>query len=317
MPSGTQNNGSYYSTESQPRPLSDLGLMKCVYLSDNRAYRDPTIVWGTAVATQPMTDFLATESRNSNTLLSSAHVLICAVARSLAEHPGLNCKVIGRRVHPFKQINISMPLLAPVDKQVVPVLLQNVEAMSLRDIAQNLWNEARQRGAEAAAERRNEAARSPWKRFWTGVWREIKMQTVLRGTCLLFMINNQFRRPTRSYNAASNSVSALVNLLSFPSGAPPMQSFKPSTLPMNSAMLTVSMAAPEWRAVVVDGQVVARRVSPLFIKVDHRLAHIHEIAAFMNTLCRYLAEPNRLVRDNGEPATPISTLSAQSHRPAA
>lgn len=317
MQSETQKNSSYYSTDSQPRPLSDLGLMKCVYLSDGRAYRDPTIVWGTAVPSQPMTDFLATESRNSNTMLSAAHVLISAVARSLAEHPGLNCKVIGRRVHPFKQINIAMPMLAPVDKQVVPVLLKNVEAMSLRDVAQNLWNEARQRGAEAAAERRNEAARTPRQRFWTGVWRHIKMQTVLRGTNLLFMLNNQFRRRTNPLNANCSSVSALVNLLSFPTGAPPMQSFKPSTLPMNAALVTVSMAAPEWRAVVEDSQVVARRVSPLFIKVDHRLAHIHEIAGFMNTLCRYLTEPSRLIQDDVEPTTTLPTMNIQSHRPAA
>ena len=314
MPVGTHNSATYHSTESKPIPLTELGMMKCVYLADSRAHRDPTIVWGTAVDSQPMTDFLSTESRRSNTLLSQAHVLICAVARSLAEHPGLNCKVIGRRVYPFKQINIAMPLLAPLDKQVVPVLLRNTEQMSLREIAQNIWNEARQRGAEAAAERRREASQTPWQRFWNRLWVNFRLQAILRGASLALMVNNQFRRPTRAYNAQFNSVSALVNLLSFPSGAPAMQSFKPSSLPMNSALLTVTMASPEWRAIVVDGEVVARRMSPLFVKVDHRLAHSHEIAAFMNSLCGYLTEPSLLIRDE---AAPLTTMNAQSHRPAA
>ena len=73
-----------------------------------------------------------------------------------------------------------------------------------------------------------------------------------------------------------------------------MLNFKPSSLPMNSAALTVTMAAPEWRAVVVDGKVVAQRVSPLFVKVDHRLVHSHEIAAFIKTLCGYMLDPQRL-----------------------
>jgi hypothetical protein len=308
----------YYPTEPNPVPLADVGRMKCVYLADRRAHRDPTIVWGTAVDAQPMTDFITAESRNSNTLLSAAHVLVGAVARSLAEHPHFNRKVIGRRVYPFKQINIAIPLLAPADRHVIPVLLQNVERLSLQDIARNLWNEARNLGAAAAEERRRVASCSLSQRFWTRIWRELKMQIILRGSSLVFMLNNQFRRPSRPFNAQSNGVSALVNLLSFPGGAPPMLSFKPSSLQINSAMLTVTMGAAEWRPAVVDGQVVARRMTPLFVKADHRLVYTHEIAAFMNTLCRYLTEPGRLTAAGLQSAAVLGSATTDTTlRPAA
>ncbi len=286
--------GPEYPTEPSPVPPTELGLMKCVYLADSRPHRDPTIIWGTASDAQPMTDFIAAESRRLNVLLSPAHLLIHAVAQSLTDHPHLNCRIVGRRVYPFRKINIAIPLLTPTDRQVFPVLIHDVARMSLRDIAEHLWNEARVRSADAASERRRDASRSPLLRSSLRIWRSLKMQVVLRGTSLSFAVNNHIRRPTNVINAQYNGVSALVNCLSFPGGAPPMLSFKPSSLPTNSILLTVTLGAPEWRATVVDRQVVARRMVPLFVKADHRIVHSHEIAAFMNTLCEYLTEPCRL-----------------------
>lgn len=295
MDTSTTSLWGYHPTEPNAVSMAELGTLKCVYLADRRAYRDPTIVWGTAVDAQPLTEFIVAESRRSNVLLSPAHVLVSAVARTLAEHPHLNRKVIGRRVHSYNEINIVIPLLSPVDKQVDPVFIRGVDNMSLRDIAMHLWNEARNRGVRAAEEQRRDAARSPWGRFWVQKWRSLKMRGVLRVTSLAFALDNQFRRRSHSANAMFNGVSALVNVLSFPGGAPPMLSFKPSSLPMNAALLTVTMSATEWRPIVVDGQVVAQRVAPLIVRADHRLVHSHEIAAFMKTLCTYLTQPCRLV----------------------
>ncbi|HEY3963933.1 MAG TPA: 2-oxo acid dehydrogenase subunit E2 [Planctomycetaceae bacterium] len=294
MPTATKSKWFYYPTESAPVPVADLGKLKCVYLADRRAHRDPTIVWGTTFDAQPMADFVAAESRRCNVMYSPAHLLISAVARTLAEHPGLNRKVIGRRVYQYKEINIVIPLLTPVDKQVNPVFIRGVEDMSLRDIATHLWNEARNRGVQAAEERKRDALRTPWQRFWVQTWRTLTLHGVLRFTGLGFAAHNQTRRRNVPANDTFNGVSALVNFLSFPSGAPSMVSFKPSSLPMNAASLTVTMAAPEWRPAVVGGQVVAQKVAPLFIKADHRLVHAHEIAAFMNTLCGYMTQPGRL-----------------------
>ena len=294
MDLSSEPKATYYPTDPDPVPLTELGRLKCVYLSDRRAHRDPTIVWGTAIDAQPVANFIIAESRRANVLLSPVHVLVRAVAQSLVEHPHLNRKVIGRRVYPYNHVNIVIPLLDPGTKQVNPVFIEDVEQMTLGDIAMSLWNEARNRGVQAAEEQRREALRTPWTRFWAKVWRSLGFQLVLHGTSFVFALSNQIRRPSHRVNYMFNGASAMVNYLSFPGGSPPMLNFKPSSLPLNSAALTVTMAAPEWRAVVVDGQVVAQRMTPLFVKVDHRVAHSHEIAAFIKTLCRYMLEPCRL-----------------------
>jgi hypothetical protein len=306
----------YHPIEPNPVPMADLGTMKSVYLADSRAHRDPTIIWGTAVDAQPVTDFVVAESRRANVLLSPAHVLVSAVARTLAEHPHLNRKVIGRRVYPYNEINIVIPLLSPVDKQVDPVFIRGVEHKSLGEIATYLWNEARDRGAEAAEEKRRDAARSPWQRLLVRKWRSFKLRAISSTISYGFAVVNNFRRPNWRFNARFNAVSALVNYLNFPGGAPPMLSFKPSSLPMNAALLTVSMGGPEWRPAVVEGQVVAQRMAPLFVKADHRLVHSHEIAAFMRTLCGYLTNPCRLTETESPMTVSVGTATTATLRAA-
>ena len=166
-----------------------------------------------------------------------------------------------------------------------------------------MWTEARARALAAAEEARRDQNRSPWNRFWVETARALRLWGILCSVGLAFALDNQVRRRSRPINAHFNGVSALVNILSFPGGAPPMLSFKPSTLPINAAALSVTMGAPEWRPAVVDGQVVAQRMAPLFVRADHRLVHSHEIAEFLNTLCAYLTQPQRLVEP--EPLTHV------------
>ena len=293
----------HHPTDSTPVSLVELGKMKCVYLADRRAYRDPTIGWGTAVDARPMTEFIASESRRANLLLSPAHVLVCAVARAISENPKFNRKVIGRRVYPYNEVNIVTPVLTAHNGQVEPMFLRAVERMSLCDVAQQMWTAARTLALAAAEEARRDQNRSPWNRFWVESARALRLWGILSTVGLVFALDNQVRRRSRAINARFNGVSALVNILSFPGGAPPMLGFKPSALPINAASLSVTMGAPEWRPAVVDGQVVAQRMVPLFVRADHRLVHSHEIAAFLNTLCAYLTQPQRLVEP--EPLTHV------------
>lgn len=289
----------------EPRqvPVAELGLMKCVYLSDRRAHRDPTIVWGTQVPAQPLVEFASTESRRLNVFLSPAHVLVAAVSRSIAEHPRMNRKVIGRRVYDYRHINVIVPQLNTQDDQVEGVFIPETERKTLADIGRHLLTASRERALQTAANRRREAELPAWRLRLKQFLNSARLNWVRTMMPVGLAVVNQFRRPAMAWSQDFNAISAMVNLLSYPGGAPPMLTYKPSSLPMNAALINVTMGGPEWRAVVLDGQVVAQRVAPLFVRVDHRICHAHELAAFLGTLCAYLAEPRRL---QGEPAVEAS-----------
>lgn len=284
-----------YATEPVQVPPAELGLMKCVYLSDRRAHRDPTIVWGTQVPAQPLVDFAAAESRRLNVFVSPAHVLVAAVSRAIAEHPRMNRKVIGRRVHDYRHINLIVPQLNSLDNQVEGVFIPETEHKTLAEIARFLLTTARERALQTTASRRRDAELPAWrlrlKRVMSSAWLHWVRTMMPMGLAVV----NQFRRPSFAWSQDFNAISAMVNLISFPGGAPPMLTYKPSSLPMNAALINVTMGGPEWRPVVVDGQVVARRVAPLFVRADHRICHAHELAAFLGTLCRCLSEPQCLL----------------------
>ena len=60
---------------------------------------------------------------------------------------------------------------------------------------------------------------------------------------------------------------------------------------------------------VVNGQIVVQRTAPLFLRMDHRFVHSHQIAKFLNTLCGYLTEPSRLVEADS-PNTEVHSAAA-------
>lgn len=277
-----------------PVPITEMGVMKCVYQSDPRAHRDPTIVWGTTFDVQPLTKFVAAESRRANLFLSPAHVLLCAVSRALREHPEFNRRMVGRRVHQFREVNLIMPMLMAQTDDVELVFLRGADRRSLHDLCRDLWSEARERKTRVERERQRDTQRSPFVRFCADVALRLKLHWIRTMTGVAFFCHNHIPLMSMSWSEEFNAASAIVNVMNYP-GAPSMQMFKPSSLPINATALSVTMGPPEDRPAVVNGQIVVQRAAPLFVRMDHRLVHSHQIAKFLSTLCGYLAEPTRLV----------------------
>ena len=289
-----------------PVPVTEMGVMKCVYQSDPRAHRDPTIVWGTTFDVQPLTKFVAAESRRANLFLSPAHALLLAVSRSLRDHPEFNRRMVGRRVHQFREVNLVMPMLLAQIDDVELVFLRGTDRMSLRDLSQLLWSEARERKTRIEQERRRDSERTAFGRFCAQAALGLKLRWIRTMTCVAFFCHNQIPLMSMPWSEEFNAASAIVNVINYP-GAPSMQMFKPSSLPINATALSVTMGPPEDRPVVVNGQIVVQRTAPLFLRMDHRLVHSHQIARFLSTLCGYLTEPSRLVDTND---SSVESLSA-------
>jgi hypothetical protein len=253
------------------------------------------MVWGTTVETDSLDEFLKAQRQRTGVILSAAHVLVRAVAVSLSRHPKVNCRVIGRRVYRYDGVNIVMPMLQTRSGEVETIFLHRVERMSLSDIAQRFWSEARDRATRAAASTRNELHDGAFKKFVARLSRNLSLRWVHRMAWFGFAVANRLRAPTVfPFQQELNGANAFVNYMGFP-GAPPMVALKPSSLPMNSFSITVTMGRAEPRPVVVDGAVVIRKQAPLFVRTDHRMVNAFEAAAFINTLRSHLNDPAMLV----------------------
>lgn len=285
----------YLPTQSPAVSLQELGWVNTIFLSGGKPLKDPTIVWGTTVETEPLEAFLAEQRKGTGTILSPAHVLIRAVVESLKKHPHLNRRVVGRSVYPYRSINVVMPMLQTRTGEVDVVFLRNAEAMTLHDIAQRLWEEARAKASLIAGEERRRSERLAIPNACVRAARGIRLEWMRWMSGIGFWIMNNLRIPTFwKWQQEMNGTNAFVNFLGFP-GAPPMISYKPSCLPTNSFSVSVTMGLSEKRAVVVDDAVVIRKIAPLFVRVDHRIVNGQQTAAFVSTLRAQLANPGALV----------------------
>jgi hypothetical protein len=257
------------------------------------------MVWGTTVDVEPLETFLAEERRRTGLIFSPAHVLVRAVVESLKEHPKFNRRVVRRRVYRYDGVNVVVPMLHTRSGEVDTLFLRQADRLSLAEIARRFWSEARRNAHGVAAARRHD--QSPVRRFVDALKRRIRLNWIHKMSWLGFAVGNRLRVPTIwKWQQELNEAGAFVNYLGFP-GAPPMHSFKPSCLPMNSYSVGVTMGPAERQPAVVENAVVIRSLAPLFIRADHRMVNAYEAAEFISTLRKHLLNPWALVEKDAVP----------------
>jgi hypothetical protein len=295
----------YSPTFPQPVPLEELGWVNATYLGSGAAACDPMMVWGTTVDVEPLETFISEERGRSGLIISPAHVLVRAVAESLKEHPKFNRRVVGRRVYAYDGVKVVVPMLHTRSGEVDTLFLCHADRLSLADIARRFWSEARRNALEVTAARRRNPSLA--RRVADALKSRIRLNWIHKMSWLGFAVGNRFRVPTIwKWQQELNEAGAFVNYLGFP-GAPPMHSFKPSCLPMNSYSVGVTMGPSERQPAVVDNSVVILTLAPLFIRADHRMVNAYEAAEFISTLRKHLLNPWGLVENDpaGEASSPL------------
>lgn len=287
----------YWPTHSRPVPLEDLGWINTTYLSSAVPHCDPLLFWGTTVETEPLEAFLAEQRQRTGLIVSPAHFLVYAVARSLREHPSVNRRVFGRRVYQYDGVNIVMPMLQSSSGEVDSVFLHNADEMSLSQVATRFWNEARQKALAVAAKKRGNQAGASWKSLGLAIARRLRLMWIHRMSPLAFAVANRVRLPTLwAWQQELNGANAFVNYLGNP-GAPPLIAHKAAALPMNAYSVLVTMGLAEPKPVVVDNAIVIRKQANLFIRFDHRMVNGHQAAAFVSTLREHLTNPHSIAAE--------------------
>ena len=265
---------------SKPVSSREIPFYNLHYLYGCRSPADPTIVWGTEVATEAMSQYVRGRNRQGRILISPAHVLVQAVGRALAEHRELNRRIVGRRIYDFRDVNVRMMTYNRQQREVEVLLIRNADTLSLERIARVLWKNQQRAASGSTMDHEDKA----WlRRRFPGPLLGWVIRTYL-------YLDSKFNLPKvdRIDRIACSPV--LVNYLAF-SGAPPMRAYKPSNYPHDSSTLSVTMGRTETVPVVRENQVTVGRVAPLFVRADHRITSAYGLAQFTATLRRLLTEP--------------------------
>jgi pyruvate/2-oxoglutarate dehydrogenase complex dihydrolipoamide acyltransferase (E2) component len=231
------------------------------------------------VDAERLSDFINQCNQKANSLISVAHVLIGAVGRSLARHPQLNCRIIGGRIYRFRDVNVRMICFDRKRSDVDILTITQADRTGLEDIAQFIWNSQLEIAADRNSDRLDKVVLG-WGPNWS---RRLTSK-------LFWWLDRHFRLPRLGRIDRHLDSAVVVNYLGF-ADAPPMRMYKPSKFPDESSLLSVTLGRIEQKPVVYEGQVVARRVAPLFVRADHRVTDAHQLSQFIGTLRNALENP--------------------------
>jgi hypothetical protein len=269
-----------------PIDIADLPPGNRLYLLACEPSSDPTMVWGTDVAFDPLRQEAARRNRGGTFLLTPVHFMVKAVERALAEHPEVNRRILNGRVHDYEGRHVTLSTQRR-DGRAGVVRLENVQEMDVERIGREIW-------ARLLDERR-EVATLPDRVL-------VRRRYPIFGLLGPRLSGAVFRRGMRwsEKRSGSNSragmgpgSSILLNYLGG-RGMPPMRSFVPSRLAVGHLLTTVTVGAPEERAVVRGSAIEARAMMPVYVRSDHRLVDGIQLGRFTATLREQLEHPDRL-----------------------
>lgn len=234
----------------------------------DRPSNDPYVSLTFDVVIEPALLFRDAYQREHGVKVGIQHLVTKAVARTLAELPALNVKIIGRRMYQLHDISLAVPVHLAAGSsggdETGMALLQGADKLSLAEIAT---------GTRRLADEERQGRMS------------------LSGTAILRRamrhVPDAILYPALDLASAGlNSATAhalLENTLSVSSGVTNVGSVvgMPKGVRFRAASATVpdkashvaslfAVGPVEERAVVEDGAVVPRKVLPLILIADHR-----------------------------------------------
>ncbi len=270
-----------------PVDAAEISLVNHQYLSQP-VRADAAMVWGTELDAGGLLTFLEQRNRSSHMLTSVAHVLIQAVARTLATFPQLNCRIIGGRIYRFRDVNVRLVSYDPRHAEVDILTIERADRANLDEIAQFLWQNKLEisAGTHLDGGDKSYLNRGPaFVRRW--------------GSRLFWWCDRNFRLPRFGRLDRHLDSAVVINYLGFP-GAPPMRMYKPSKFPDESSLLSVTLGRIEERPVVREGQVEAGNIAPLFVRADHRVTDAYVLGRFVAALRNALTQPQQMEQATGE-----------------
>ena len=283
----------YWPLERPAVARADVPFGNRIFLESHKARVDASMTWGTDVDVSALEDYAREATRQQAVLISPLHIMLKAIGVSLDRHPNFNCRVVGRRIYRFRDINLLLAIQDLHRGEADLMLLRELNAISLRSLALAVWREVNKTARGNHRVSRDKRRLYRLGRFFGWVIRRFNW-------CCDHLPLPLFRSSLGPLGAA-----VVVSPLNFP-GAPPLRSVE--FVKWGNLYSTHIVIGPtEPRPVVENGRVVVRPVVPLFVRADHRLVDGVDLGRFVATLREYLRDPQSIPELKNQSAESEST----------
>ena len=240
--------------------------------------RNPQIYSEIEVDATPVLSFIEDARGQHGTRVTVTHVVGRAIAHALSEHPDLNCSLARGRFVARETVDISFVVAVEGGRDLSSVKVRNADRKSAVDVAEELAERAgRVRSGEDTefGRMKRRIDRTP-----TGL-----LRLALRlGDWVTGDLNIDLKRIGLPRELFGSAMVTSVGMFGVQRAYAPLSPYY--RIPF---LALVSEIAD--RAVVVDGQVVARPVLGISATMDHRYLDGAHAARLAHTVRDYLADP--------------------------
>lgn len=246
---------------------------------------DPTMHGTLEIDVTKALEYLQLQSEISGTHLTITHLVVKAVADSLAQHP--ECNAFIRRGRVFQRANVDVFVVVAVETEVTPdqeqradltgITIRNADEKSLTDIAREISDRAA--SARAGADREY----AQMKAFFDHTPR-IVLKSLLKAIPFIqYDLNLDLSRLGIEDAFGSAAVTSL--------GMMGIDAAFPAITPLGRACIGLAVGTIRDRSVAEDGRAVVRPVLPITAVIDHRILDGFQAARLSGSFRSILEDP--------------------------
>ncbi|MCF8237420.1 MAG: 2-oxo acid dehydrogenase subunit E2 [Saprospiraceae bacterium] len=221
--------------------------------------------------------------REDGLKITLMYPLILLTARALKhEVPAINCYVKRGHIVHRSSVDIMVSVLMDRGQQMGSLRLKDADQMTLPQMAawmkENLQKH-REQDVEGAARLKNSLARISWpfRGMLIWIWRKL-------------VVEWGFRIPFTHMGPDAFGSMIFSNI-----GSIGLDIGYPALLPVSNVALVLNMGSINTKPVVIDGQIVPRRILNLSATMDHRVVDAQQGGKLFRYLKRGIRHPDRLM----------------------
>jgi len=238
---------------------------------------DPQVYGRLEIDAVPILDAVRTLRERTGTRVTPTHLITRAIALGLAENPAINTRLARGRFHPRETVDVFVIVAAGGGGDLSGIKVRRADERTAPEIARDMderLEDTRSGKGELDKAKRMMAILPPSILGWT-----LRLSAFLTSNLRLDL--KRFGMPREAFGGA---MVTNVGVFGISEGWAPLS-------PIYRVPIIVLVGEVETRPWVVGDRVEPRPVLPLMATIDHRWVDGYEMAGFVETFKKYVANP--------------------------